>query len=212
MDASKTPTEVTELREGFIAHPKNMNDRNRRYWNNFHILPAVKDLMVELRAYNEVACWALGKKLGSVEDLPVKGMAILMAMTPNRLWDKTMGIAKGGSAPRLKVMTCGGCCRCPQATVLTGYGRFTLLSHGLASDLYRHRHLWGSYQSKSDIVAIGTAAFSMNLSDHSLDLTWSEGDIATLLIRRLFEWPPEGNPGGHHSYTTPNCLCHPGQE
>ena len=78
-------TEILSIGDTFLSHPNNMNKKNRRYWCNFHILPTMPELMVEMRAYNKVVCWALRKLLGSAEDPTTWGMVNLITTFPGGL-------------------------------------------------------------------------------------------------------------------------------
>ena len=179
--------DVLSMGDAFLSHPDTMNEKNRKYWCNIHILPVMPEFMIDMRAHNKVACWALAKTLGSAEDPIKQGMAILLTTFPGGLWDMTIGIVKLVIHPDQVLMPVTEAVQIIRLHFSNDewepYFVLTLL-HTSCIELLPLGIMHGD-----GVTAVGVAALVMNLQDNTLDLTKSEGTITTLLTHRLLCGP-----------------------
>ena len=187
------PAEVLKIWDGFLSWPDKITMKNRMFWCNLHILLAMPHFMVETRAYNELVCWALGKILGSTEDLTKQGVAILLTTFPGGLWDRTVGIIRLVVHPK-------------QALIPIAKAVQMLRNHYTESEKEPYFVLIPFHTTCFKLsslmtacadgpVVTGAAAFVLNPQDNMVDLSKTDGVIRTLLVCRLLCGPTKKIPG-----------------
>ena len=193
IDTAKGLTEVLNIGDGFLGQPDKITNKNRMFWCNLHILPAMPNFVVETRAYNEVVCWALGNNLGSVEDLTKPGMAILLTTFPRGLWDKTVGIVRLVVHPQQALMPVAEAVQILRLHFSQSEKDpyFMLIPfHKTCFKLSSTR-----VPSGNGTIAMAVAVFILNLWDNTVDLSKTDGVIGTLLAHRLLSGPAKEIPG-----------------